>query len=285
MDKIKIAAVQMNASIDDLAHNLSVHDRFARKAAKAGCRLVLFPELSATAHYGDAGATRFAERAESGPVYKAISSLARELGIVISYGFCEKAAGTYYNAQAVVGPSGLIGVQRKVHASGDEYLYFRMGRSMEVFDLGFCQAGILVCYDAEFFEAWRILALKGADVVLLPHASRSGRGEHIQADKQKRSLKRMLSNLPGKRGFLAGDNAVFAVHCNQVDYNGHSTHSGGAFILGPDGKLLAKSRAVLDDLMITAELSPAALAEARGKSHATLKTRRPEVYTELTRMI
>ena len=283
MRKIKVAAVQMNALIDDLEHNLAVHRHFAGRAAKGGCDLVMFPELSATAHYGDPKATQFGEQAGKGQVYEALWALARQLNLVIGYGFCEVARGTYYNSFALVGPSGLLGVQRKTHASTDEYLHFRMGRELEVFDLGFCKVGALICYDSDFFEAWRVVALKGADVVLLPHASRNGRGKRIPTDKQIRSLRNIYKRLPDKRGNYAGDNCVFAVFANQIDYNGHSTHSGGAYVIAPDGSLMAKSRASLDNLMVTAELDPGLLRKARNRAGATLKTRRPEIYGELVR--
>jgi len=285
MKKLKVAAVQMNPLIDDLDHNLAIHERFARRAAKTGARLVLFPELSVTAHYGDEGATLLAEPYRTGRIHETMSGLARELGILISYGVCEKARGTYYNSQGLIGPDGLIGVKRKVHASRDEYFYFRMGRSLEVFDAGFARIGVLICYDSDFFEAWRVLALKGAEIILLPHASRSGPGKRISPAKQIQSIRKMLAKLPGKRGYYAADNAVFAVFAGQVGYNGHSTHSGGAYVIAPDGALLVKSRAVLDDLMVTADLDPTALHKARNRPGAILKTRRPELYGEVTEMV
>ena len=275
----------MNALRGDLDHNLEVHRRIAREAAVAGCRLVMFPELSVTSHYGGDGATSLAEEGANGGIYEAMHALAKSLGCVIGYGFCEKAHGAFYNSYALMGSEGLIGIQRKVHASQDEYLFFRMGRSLEVFDLGFCRLGVLICFDASFFEAWRVLALKNADVVLLPHAGRSGWGEEVPARKQREDLQRALDGLPGRYGVYAEDNILFAAHANQVGYNGHSTHSGGAYVVGPDGKLLAKSKPALDNLWISAELDPHVQERARDSRYSLLRTRRPEVYGELTRMI
>jgi predicted amidohydrolase len=188
MKPFHVAAVQMNALKDDLEHNLEVHRHFTRKAARGGCKLVLFPELSASAHYGDPKVTQFAEETGAGPISACMQELATENRIVISYGFCEKAHGTFYNAQCLVGPGGIIGVQRKVHASMDEYFCFRMGRSLEVFDLGFCKLGTLICYDSVFFEAWRTLALKGAEVILLPHAGRSGPDKRLRPARMRKDL-------------------------------------------------------------------------------------------------
>ena len=285
METFKIGAVQMNALRGDLDHNLEVHRRIAREAAGDGCRLVMFPELSVTAHYGDEDVTSLAEGVAGGTIYETMRALAEALDCVIGYGFCEKAHGTFYNSYALIGSEGLIGVQRKVHASQDEYFSFRMGRTLDVFDLGFCRVGIPICFDANFFEVWRVFALKGADVLLLPHASRSGWGEEVPLEKQHEGLKRMLDDLPGRYGIYAEDNIVFAAYGNQVGYNGHSTHLGGAYILGPDGKLLARSEPVLDDLWISAELDSEVLDRTRNSKYSLLRTRRPEMYGELTRMI
>ena len=78
MNTIKVAAVQMNALKDDLDHNLDVHVDFTRKAADAGCSLVLFPELSVSSHYGDPEAVKFAEEAESGRTFSLMSDLAKK---------------------------------------------------------------------------------------------------------------------------------------------------------------------------------------------------------------
>jgi predicted amidohydrolase len=285
MDRFKVGAVGMNALRGNLSHNLEVHRRFAREAAEDGCRVVVFPELSVTSHYGDEDVTSLAEEAMAGTIYETMRGLAKELGSVIGYGFCEKARGTFYNSYALMGPECLIGIQRKIHASQDEYFSFRMGRSLEVFDLGFCRVGIAICFDANFSEVWRVLALKGADVLLLPHASRTGWGEKTPKEKQVQDLKQMLDSLPGRYGVYAEDNIVFAAYANQVGYNGHSTHLGGAYVLGPDGKLLARSEPVLDDLWISAELDPMLQEEARNSRFSLLRTRRPEVYGELTRMV
>jgi N-carbamoylputrescine amidase len=279
------AAVQMNALKDDLDHNLEVHRHFIREAGRLGCRLVLFPELSASSHYGAEEVVRFAEPAGDGPIYQAMLDAARQANLVVGYGFCESARGTFYNAHALLGPGGLIGVQHKLHASNDEYLQFRMGRQMQVFDLGFCRAGTLVCYDANFSEAWRVLALRGAELLLLPHASRTGWGQEVPPERQVQGIQAALDALPSPFGTYARENALYALFANQAGYNGHSTHAGGAYLLGPNGQPLARSKASLDDQLIVAELDPTLLDQARRSPNCTLKTRRPELYSDLTEML
>lgn len=285
MQKFKVATVQMNALKDDLQHNIDVHVRFIDEAAAAGCALVVFPEISATAHYGSPEVTKFAEPIGDGPVYRAILERAGKRDIVVAYGFCEDARGTFYNTQALVGPKGLIGAQRKVHASGDEYYSFRMGRSLDVFDIGVCRVGILICFDNMFSEAWRVLALKGAEVILSPHAGRkNGRGREASPEQQLENLRKHRAEMPGAYGTYCAENGVFCAHCGQWGFNGHSTHKGGAQVIDPLGQLLAQGPLELADLMITAELDPELRTAARNRSGFTLRTRRPELYGELTRM-
>lgn len=285
MQPFTAAAVQMNASKDNLEHNLEIHRHFIREAGRLGCRLVLFPELSATSHYGADDVVRFAEPAGEGPVYTALLDAARQANIIVAYGFCQAAHGTYYNAHALLGPDGLIGIQHKLHASNDEYFSFRMGRQLSVFDLGFCKTGTLVCYDSNFSEVWRVLALRGAELVLLPHASRTGWGQEVPAERQLEQLRQSLEALPQPFGTYARENAVYALFANQAGYNGHSTHAGGAYALDPAGQAPVKSQPALEDQMITVEIGPTLLEKARRSANCTLKTRRPELYGPLTELI
>ncbi len=199
--------------------------------------------------------TRFAEP-HDGRIFARIQQQAKTAGIVVSYGFCELYRGTHYNTSALVGPDGLIGLQRKVHASYDEFFRFRQAYEWGVYDLGFCTVGTAICHDSDFFESWRILALKGAEVILLPHANRTmpagGGDAHLRRSRAassaeediRRAQEELLEERPSPprlHDFLARDNGVFAVFSDMVGFDGHSTHVGGAYVLAPDGSMLARS--------------------------------------------
>ena len=106
MNLFKIASVTMNALKDDLQHNLDVHLQYIEEASQAGCALVVFPELSVTAHYGDPAVTQFAQKAKDGPVHSLMAEQAKKHDIVIGYGYCESARGTFYNTYSLMGPKG-----------------------------------------------------------------------------------------------------------------------------------------------------------------------------------
>lgn len=296
MERCRVAATQVDVRHEDVEHNLATHLRLIDEAASDGCDLVVFPELSVTGHNGSAEVTRSAER-HDGRVFETIQRQARACGIVVSYGFCELHRGTHYNTSALVGPQGLIGLQRKVHASLDEFLRFRQAYDWSVFDLGFCRVGTAICHDSDFFESWRILALLGAELILLPHANRTleaadgshafdGRGREASADELLAAQAALLAELPQPprlHDVLARDNGVYAVFSDQVGFDGHSTHLGGAYVLAPDGSMVARSDSGLASSMVVAELDPSLLSRVREAPSFPLRKRRPEAYEELTR--
>ena len=292
-----VAATQVDVCLD-VEHNVATHLRLIREAADSACDLIVFPELSVTGHNASPDVTRFAE-ANDGPIFRAIATQARESGIVVSYGFCELYRGTHYNSSALVGPEGLIGLQRKVHASYDEFYVFRQGYEWDVYDLGFCRVGAAICHDSDFFEAWRILALLGAEVVLLPHANRTltapdgslsfdGREREASEDEIHRAQGELLAERPlppRLHDVGARDNAVFAVFSDQVGFDGHSTHMGGAYVLAPDGTMLVRSASGVESGFVRAELDPEVLVRARESPMYALRKRRPESYDELVRRL
>jgi predicted amidohydrolase len=274
----------------DVEHNLERHLRLIAETAEAGCDLVVFPELSVTGHNSSPEATRSAEP-HDGRSFRTVHQAASKHGIIVSYGFCELYRGTHYNTSALVGPDGLIGLQRKVHASYDEFFRFRQAYEWGVFDLGFCTVGTAICHDSDFFESWRILALKGAEVILLPHANRTmpagggtltfdGRGREVAEEDMLRAQEELLEE-PRLHDVLARDNGVFAVFSDVVGFDGHSTHVGGAYVLAPDGSMVVHSEVGNGNRWIACVLEPALVEQARENPWFALKKRRPEAYGEL----
>jgi len=294
MQRCTVAATQVDVRHLDVEHNLETHLRLIAETAEAGCDLVVFPETSVTGNNGSPEVTRFAEP-HDGRIFRTIQEQAKACGIVVSYGFCELYRGTHYNTSALVGPDGPIGLQRKVHASYDEFFRFRQAYEWGVYDLGFCTVGTAICHDSDFFESWRILALKGAEVILLPHANRTmpaadgtltfdGRGCETTEEELLRGQSELLEERPSPprlHDVLARDNGVYAVFSGQVGFDGHSTHVGGAYVLAPDGSTIARSEPGLETGWISAELDPRLLERVRENAAFALRKRRPEAYDEL----
>ena len=294
MQRCRVAVTQVDVRHLDVEHNLDTHVALIDETAAAGCDLVVFPECSVTGHNGSPEVTRGAEPAD-GRIFRVLSRRAAERGIVVGYGFCELDRGTHYNSFALVGRGGLLGLQRKVHASDDEFFRFRQAYEWAVVDLGFCRAGTAICHDSDFFESWRILALRGAEVVLLPHAIRKMHAADgsLSFDGRERELgeadillaqEELLEERPWPprlHDFLARDNGVYAVFSDMVGFDGHSTHVGGAYVLAPDGSMLARTEPGTGDRWIAVELDPEPIERVRENPWFALKKRRPEAYHEL----
>jgi predicted amidohydrolase len=289
MKQARIAATQLNSRHLATADNLARHLALIDEAKAGGAALIAFPELSVTGHNGSPDVVRDAEAAD-GAIFRTIARRAAERDIFVSYGFAELHRGTHYNTQALVGPAGLVGLQRKTHASHDEFFVFRQAYEWSVFDIGFARVATAICHDSDFFESWRVLALMGAEVILLPHAIRKMNapdGVLTLPEKAVLAAQRELLTFPSMKfhDVQARINGVYAALSDHVGFDGHSTHVGGAYILGPDGLPKAATQPSLADQLIFADLEPDLLARVRSSPWYQLRKRRPEIYDELTRAV
>lgn len=290
MRDFRIALVQQISPVGKTEANLAQTVAWARKAADAGARLVLFPELSLTGHAGHEAATRDAESLPDGPCCQRLMEAARDLNLFIAAGIAEREGPRTYNTQFVVGPDGYVGRQRKLHPSQDEYFLFRGGTTLPVFDLPFARVGIAICYDNVMPETSRCLAIDGAEVILAPHAARIGpwprdvkrRREAVAA--RRRSWERMHVT-------RALDNGVYVALCNAVGRSAvglkgcEANHAGVCMVIDPVGRMVAASRArdMTREEMVVADLPARPVAAARRQVCFPLNTRKPEVYGAITR--
>jgi len=282
MQDMRVAAVQMNAPLGEVEANLDRIESFAREAADRGAQLVCFPELCITGHWCAGDVWAAAEPVPEGPSCRRLEKLANELGCFLSAGIAERDGGVAYNTQAVIGPEGYLGKQRKLHMSADEYFHFRMGGRIHVMDIGLGRLGIGICYDNTFPEVARIAAIQGAEVFLAPHAARCGEWTDDQ-EKQRQKVRSGKANAKMTHCSRAYDNGFFVVYCNQAGPAGPATnHCGGVLFVDPAGQVIAESQTeVIEDEMVICDLRAEAY-EARRKSRCfNLQTRRPELYWEI----
>ena len=151
----------------------------------------------------------------------------------------------------------------------------------------------VICYNNQFPEVGRIAALKGADIILMPHAAREGRWQD-SAESEAPARRKVADLFSGYRQ-RARENACFCVYADQAgvagyveslprDHFNQPHHPGGAMIIGPDGAILKQTQLErVQDEMIVADLESSLLAESRGHPNYTLRTRRPELFGELIR--
>lgn len=169
--EVAVACLQFEPKIGDLAANRATGLRLIGQVADAGANVVVLPELSDSGYVFRNRAEAFslaADAAESETI-AGWTEIARARGLYIVGGFCERDGGKLFNAAAVIGPEGLMGVYRKTHLWDAENLWFDPGdRGFPVFATPLGRIGALICYDGWFPEAWRLLAAQGADIVCVP---------------------------------------------------------------------------------------------------------------------
>lgn len=172
---MKLAALQMQSACGDVAANLDRLARAAREAASKGATLLLTPELGLTG-YGAGDAIRALAEPIDGPIVRRLVEISRETGIALIAGFAERDGDVVYNSAVHVDGDAKPTVYRKSHLYGDyERSHFAPERpSTKLFVHRGVTCGMLICYDVEFPENVRRLALAGAEAVLVPTALPAG---------------------------------------------------------------------------------------------------------------
>ncbi len=284
MQDITVGIVQMNAPLGEVKRNLAAHRRWTEQAADQGAQLVCFPELSITGHWCAGDVWAASEAVPDGPSTQALLEVAQKLEVFVSFGIAERDQGIAYNTQVVVGPAGFVGKQRKLHLSADEYFHFRGGSHIPVLDLGVCKLGIGICYDNLLPEVSRVAAVRGAEVYLMPHASRIGPWPHTRRQQPTvvRQTMRAWEKVYAARAY---DNGMYVVLCNQAGRASTTiaaNHAGGILVWDPNGDLTARSQTeFIEDELIVCRLSAQAYESRRRSACFNLQTRRPELYTAL----
>lgn len=169
MTTVRVAGVQMAPVLADSAANLARCLERLRAAAEAGADLAVFPEaaLSGYVYCSLEEAMPVAEPIP-GPSTDAIAEACKGLGVHAVVGLIEKDGDDYYNASALMGPSGLIGKYRKLHLPhlGIDRFVRPGNLAPTVHDTPLGRIGLSICYDLDFPEYARVLALMGAQLIV-----------------------------------------------------------------------------------------------------------------------
>jgi predicted amidohydrolase len=292
MQMLRVAAISMNGLLGQADRNLSSIEQWSARAKEAGADIVLFPELVVHGHC-DPNTWYSAESVPEGPSTQRLCRLAAKLNLVLSVGLSEKEKDIVYNTQVLISPDGFLGSQRKIHLSRDEVLYYEGGSAMPVFNIGKCRLGMVICYDNSFPEVARILALQGAEVLLMPHAGRMKMWRD-DPESEKAAVVHTHQFFVTRYPMRAYENACYAVICNQAGRAGHVDvypqdspnqphHAGGCLVIDPLGEIVAKTQSerVLEEMLVV-DLLPEKLWEARSLPNYTIRQRRPELFKPLS---
>jgi 5-aminopentanamidase len=220
-------------------------DAACAQARSQGADLLVTPEMFLTGYaIGDDRVAALAEPAD-GPLAQAVAGISQRHGMAIVYGYPEKnPGGKPFNAAQAIAPDGTrLMTYRKTHLFGDlDRSQFSAGDvASQAFEWRGWRLGLLICYDVEFPETVRLLALQGADAVLVPTANM------VPFDEVQRVL------LPAR----ALENRRFLAYANACGREGALHYNGLSQVNAPDGTLLARAGDCEGLLRVT--LSPAAL--------------------------
>jgi len=240
--KFRLALIQ-HAFEGTTAKTVLKAETLIRKAASEGANVVALQELFNTSYFcSSVDQSNFAlARTIPGPVTDLLSSLAKELSVVILAPIFEKdVPGIYYNSMAVIDADGsLLGRYRKMHIPEDpgfhEKYYFTPGDlGYKVFDTAYCKIGTLICWDQWFPEAARLTALKGAELLVYPTAIGT---LHAESDEEKQQFTDAWRTIQRSHAIA---NGCYVASINRVGKEEKSAFWGGSFVAGPFGDILAE---------------------------------------------
>lgn len=248
---IRISALQMKTAGTDTTANLARIESAARDAAQAGATLLVTPELGVTSYGGGTDILALAETAD-GPIVTRLGEIARQTGVAIIAGFAEKAGDTVYNSAVYTDGTDTPAVYRKSHLYGDyeRNLFSPATPSTCLFSHHGMKLGMLICYDVEFPENVRRLALAGAELILVPTATPMGSSGTFIAEKM----------IPVR----AFENQIFIAYVNNIGRDGDFDYAGSSVIVAPDGMPLAS--AALSEQLLTADIEPELYARSRSEN-------------------
>lgn len=241
-------------------------DRLAEAAARAragGAELLVAPEMFLTGYaIGREAAAEKAEAAD-GPSAARAGAIARANGIALAYGYPERGEdGEVYNAAILIDAEGRRLLDyRKAHlfAALDRSMFAAGAGTYEVARLGAFTVGLLICYDVEFPEAVRALALHGADLILVPTANM----------KPYEPVSHLL--VPAR----AYENGLYVAYANRCGREADLAYYGLSSVAGPAGGNIAM--AGNGEELLFANIDIDEVGKAR-TLNTHLADRRPEAY-------
>ena len=268
MRDIRIAIAVFNARVGKTRLNLDKAVSCVKQAAAAGAEMVCFPEMTISGYSNHPDIARQAE-AIPGPSVNELMALSQKEKIIILAGLAEKGEnGCIYASHAAISPDGLLGVYRKLHIAPTEQAMYTAGSEIPVFDFQGIKFGIQLCYDAHFPELSTRMAMQGAEVIFVPHASPRGKA----IDKHRSWMR----HLPAR----AYDNSLFVIACNQTGDNEKGLNfPGNAMVIGPTGHVLEQWTSGEEALHLFDLEADELLRVRDNRMHFFLPNSRPDLYS------
>ena len=263
----RIAIVQDDCILGEKAQNIEKASGLIKSAAEQNARLVLFPEMFLTGYALGDDIHQLAE-AVSGSAIDALAQIAKRNQICICMGFPEldPASRKIFNSLVCLSDRGdILAVYRKIHLYDEEKKYFAAGSKIVILETPLGRTGFLICYDLEFPEMARMIALQGAAVVLVATANMHPWRDHQNVYVTARAM----------------ENQVFLALANRIGQEKDLVFCGSSSLVDPMGRILVRAD-TFEPALLIAEIDLSRLAKARSSSVNYLRDRRPEIYQPLS---
>lgn len=258
---MKIALVQMDIVLGNVAANQARAQAMIEEGCRQGARLVVLPELWNTGY--QLQEIRNLAESEDGSSLGMLKRLAQEYYVEIVAGSIAETDGTHvYNTAYVIGQDGGIHTKyRKIHLIGlmAEDRYLSPGNRRCLFDSVAGPAGLIICYDLRFTELPRAMALAGCRTLFVPAEWPSIRGRHWVTLNVARAI----------------ENQLFVIAVNRVGKDLDNDFYGHSMVVDPWGEVLAEGSE--KEEVIVVDVNFAAGEEIRSRI-PVFRDRRPECY-------
>ena len=260
--------------------NLTRLERLIRKAASQGARLILTPELIEGPYFcktQEEDRFDLAMTLSEHPAIRRCQDLAKELAVVLPVSVFERDGPHTYNTLVMIDADGeQLGIYRKSHIPDgpgyQEKYYFRPGNTgFKVWPTAIGKIGVGVCWDQWFPEAARVMALKGAEILLYPTAI--GSEPHDPALETSGRWQRAMQG-------HAVSNCMPVAAANRIGVEDGQVFYGCSFIADQTGALVQV--AGREDEVILTETFDLAMLERERSAWGFFRDRRPELYSDLT---
>lgn len=274
---MRICGIQMSTESNREA-SVAKMIKLSQEAINQGANFICFPELILTNYFAVEFNSENFNLAESfdGPSVRQFSYEAKKHKVGFGLPLFEKApGGKYYNSYVIIDSLGSIaGVYRKQYLPNTSWSkepsYFTAG-DLEpcVFPVEDVSLAVQLCYDRHFPESTRLMALQGAEILIIPVSSiaRPGRSNNYQAELVSR----------------ATENNMYVMGVNRVGREGDAEFFGGSLLVNPLGQVV-ESIDHSSDGMIIADVSSDFVREAR-KQFRHLENLRSDVYRSILKRL
>jgi len=199
-----------------------------------------------------------------------MSKRAKQNGLAVIGSMVEKdplCEEVLYDTTFIINKEGrLAGKYRKFYLYPPEHQYFKPGKGFPVVDLGLVRVGVAICYDHAFPELFRILSLKGAQVIFILSAIPKGY--------------EYLLNLRVRA--RAQDNQIYVAHVNRVGKEGGVQYCGLSKVADPKGEVIAEASSDREEVL-SVELNLNLILKEKRQEHI-LRSLRPEIYEYLSQL-